>query len=79
MNNYAVEIIETLVKTFVVKSEDEESAKETIKKLYEEEIIVLDWEDYCDSEIVAYEIEEKETKYYPLLEDYLEENNKLDT
>ena len=48
---YVVEIAESLVRHIVVEAENEIDAKEKAWDAYNDEEIILDYRDYCDTEI----------------------------
>lgn len=47
---YQIDIEETLRKTIFVKAEDEENALDLAKELYDNEEVVLDEEDFVETE-----------------------------
>ena len=51
MKTFKVEITEILSKSLVIKAESEEEAKEKAKYLYDSEQIVLDSDNFINSEI----------------------------
>ena len=55
MQKYQVEINETLSRVVEIEAENESDAISKIKDLYRQEKIVLDSEDYLDTEIKIYE------------------------
>lgn len=48
---YVIEIAETLLRHVVVEAESEKDAKEKAWNAYNDEEVVLDYRDYCDTEI----------------------------
>lgn len=55
MQKYQVEINETLSRVVEIEAENESDAISKIKDLYRQEKIVLDSDDYLDTEIKIYE------------------------
>lgn len=53
MRTYTVEIVETLVKTIEIHAKDEGEAYDTIRNKYYDGEIVLDSDDYLDTQIVV--------------------------
>ena len=51
MNKYKIEITENLAKIIEVNANTEEEALEIVKKMYEDEKIVLDYSNFIDNEI----------------------------
>lgn len=54
METYTIEIIETLSKVVEVKANSKEQALEKVREQYYESEIVLDSEDFLDTEIVEH-------------------------
>lgn len=56
-DKYKVEIRETLIRVVEVEAEDLWEAERKVRDMYRHEEIVLDSEDYCDTEFRALEQE----------------------
>ncbi len=56
MKEYTIEIIETLSKLVVVKADSKEQAIETVREKYYESEIVLDSEDFFETEFQTHKI-----------------------
>lgn len=54
METYTIEIIETFSKIVEVKADSKEQALEKVREQYYESEIVLDSEDFLDTEIVEH-------------------------
>ncbi|MEI6695558.1 MAG: DpnD/PcfM family protein [Bacteroidota bacterium] len=52
METFKIEIKETLFKIIEIESNSVEAAILEVEKLYKSEEIVLDWNDYVDTEIL---------------------------
>jgi hypothetical protein len=81
MSRYAVEVKEILKRTIIVKAENRDEALRKVEDAYDDEYIVLDSEDYDDTEIElspyfgggSGEVSEKEdVSKYEYLEDISE-------
>lgn len=55
MNEYAVEVIETLSRVVYVEAESEDDALSQVWDMYREEEIVLDSFDHINTELYIYE------------------------
>lgn len=55
MNEYAVEVIETLSRVITVEAESEDEALVTVSDMYYNEEIVLDASDHVDTDFNIYE------------------------
>ncbi|MDX8391369.1 MAG: DpnD/PcfM family protein [Mariprofundaceae bacterium] len=55
MKKFEFEIIETLSRVVSVKALSEDAAYKTVKRMYQEEDVVLDSSDYVDTKIVKFE------------------------
>lgn len=55
MKKYKVEVKETLIRVVEVEAEDMWEAEQKVKDMYRYEAIILDSEDYCDTEFRALE------------------------
>lgn len=57
---YEVSIIETLETTLTIEAKSEDEAYAKVKRMYQDEEIVLDDSDFCDYEIVVTRGEDNE-------------------
>jgi hypothetical protein len=55
-NIFAVKIVETLSRVIVIEAENEQDAMDTAKEMYDTAQIILDYDDFSDSEIYTLEI-----------------------
>lgn len=69
MEYYVVQVTETLARTLVVRADNEDEALKKAQQAYDNEEVILDYDDYDGYEIeVLREASKNEVAYYDILE-----------
>ena len=55
METFKIEVIETLSRTIEIEAESKDEAYFKVREMYREEEIVLDYDDYIDTEFIEIE------------------------
>ena len=53
---FAIQVVETMSRTIVIESEDEDRALDIVNEMYDNAEIMLDYDDFSDKEIYTLEI-----------------------
>lgn len=69
MEYYVVQVTETLARTLVVRADNEDEALKKTQQAYDNEEVILDYDDYDGYEIeVLREASKNDVSYYDILE-----------